>query len=55
MQSFCAVCNCSIRAVREKNKSLLFIYLFIYFSFLININPMEKNNYKLTVTLYKLN
>ena len=31
------------------------IYLFIYFSFLININLMEKNNCKLTITLYKLN
>ena len=31
------------------------IYLFIYFSFLININLMEKNNYKLTIALYKLN
>ena len=36
-------------------KIYLFIYLFIYFSFLININLMEKNNYKLTVALYKLN
>ena len=31
-----------------------FIYIFIYFSFLININLMAKNNYKLTIT-YKLN
>ena len=33
----------------------LFIYLFIYFDFLMNINLMEKNNYKLTITLYMLN
>ena len=33
----------------------LFIYLFIYFSIFIKINLMEKNNYQLTITLYKLN
>ena len=34
---------------------LQLIVYFIYFSFLININLMEKNSYSLTITLYKLN
>ena len=33
----------------------IYLFLFVYFDFLININLMEKNNYKLTITLYKLN
>ena len=40
---------------RDNEYCYLFIYLFIYFDFLININLMEKNNYKLTITLYMLN
>ena len=33
----------------------IIFYFFIYFSFLININLIEKNNYNLTITLHKLN
>ena len=42
-------------AVAKYPRWYFIFFVFIYFSFLININLMEKNNYKLTIALYKLN